>query len=833
MKRGLRLFAFVSQRKHLTLFFLFCILLSLPFFIIILSQSQDNRNRAAANSQISFVNSSNQEITEITTPEVRVRLNSPWPVSTTAMMPLGSDVLGQASGIFQVNSSLDDLNEVGGKIDTGYPASSKSIWIGNGGTRDTSYTGLRYTNITIPQNARILSAQLQLRPTQESWIALAMSIMGENKGNSNAFSETSLPSSRALTTQKVSHQSNAKWKTGRWYILSDISPIVQEIVKRNDWQSGNSMSLILKGAGGDFGRKFVYSFDGNALYAPRLSVVYETTNSLTPTPTRIVTSAPFITPTNTPTPTLQPTNTPIPISYIQSITLAEDSTFTKNVKTIDPVIENPLITPYTFSSSTAGQKTLYAKFTSTTGEARVYSHVITLVVNTPTPTHAHSMGENSMAMGRWNPNPKYDTCPKTEDTVRIKEIHDVYKVMGPDGKWYPTWHPPVDPATGCRFGHEHGRDPNGSTMFLFVQQTYGYDANSDGMISGDELATAGVPFGYVNEQLDVWNASKGITDGMRHEDHVGHKIEWENNVERDWSTVNGGSGRVPSGISCDFFMKMHQGTHSKDAFTNNLHELIQGYQCTDGIKMANAIMIRFGKPGEFSVGGVAGGFTPVPVGPATPPNSPSGSGLRSISTIDRVKEFILKPEGQWSLYSEGVYEDWISGNYVRTPNGTQLAYFDPHFAVFGPSRFYWSGKDPNTYGITRTAQDIIDNVGRSTDVCFMQENNGAEKARGGECDSLTNYGQIKTQIPYDDPRSPFNGLKREFYFNNLTVENTGNITLWYSDPFGNNAQTTPFAGGVKQYLKPKNDPQPYPYPFESNALGSDRYYGGDGVHAPN
>ena len=54
----------------------------------------------------------------------------------------------------------------------------------------------------------------------------------------------------------------------------------------------------------------------------------------------------------------------------------------------------------------------------------------------------------SAAMGKWTPNPTYDTCSQA--------FHDSYFVVGPDGKRYPTWHPPVatDPANGrdCTFG---------------------------------------------------------------------------------------------------------------------------------------------------------------------------------------------------------------------------------------------------------------------------------------------------------------------------------------------------------------------------------------------
>jgi hypothetical protein len=34
--------------------------------------------------------------------------------------------------------------------------------------------------------------------------------------------------------------------------------------------------------------------------------------------------------------------------------------------------------------------------------------------------------------------------------------HDAYHAADPEGTEMPTWHPQIDPATGCWFGHEHG-----------------------------------------------------------------------------------------------------------------------------------------------------------------------------------------------------------------------------------------------------------------------------------------------------------------------------------------------------------------------------------------
>lgn len=424
--------------------------------------------------------------------------------------------------------------------------------------------------------------------------------------------------------------------------------------------------------------------------------------------------------------------------------------------------------------------------------------VSTFTPTTPTATpgpSAHANGNNSQAMGTWNPTSR-DTCSKA--------VHDSYSVVV-DGKKYPTWHPPVDP-TGCTFGHEHGRDPQGSDLMSFIKSHY-------------ETVGNGLPFGLANEELDEWNKAKGVDDGMRHEDHVGHKIEWENNVElkrnKCLNTVAspGCFDKVNIGVQCDFLMKVHQGTHSKDAFTNNMHELQYFVNCTDGTKIAATKMVLFGSPGGFTANDKS---TVIKVGVANPLNSQSGNGARFIPTIEGVKKHILVPNGKFSEFSSGLYEDWLSSNYIRTADGKQLAYFDPHFAVFGPSRYYDPAKP--------------DNMGRSIDTCYITESNG-ERALGGECDLLTNYGRNMALISYDDPRSPFNGVKREFYFNQTVITNRGGNTIWYTDPFGGSAQTTPFAGAIKQYIAPIDNSRGFF--LESNAIGAGRYYGGNGVHAPN
>lgn len=668
-------------------------------------------------------------------------------------------VAGGNSATLDIYPSVpSDIINVDGAQISSPAAGQPQTWIGSAANAQNSYLGLRFVAPGLPSGAQVTSAKLAVTVSKEQWINVGVDVYALSAINPGTFTTAGNWTMPKLTTQKGTYSQNVKWLAKQYYTIDVTAPVKEALSLA---ANQNSVALIVKNTSPNaWSRKFIVSEFTNKAVAPKLTITY-TLGATNPT-----------------TPPLPTTTTPSSTSVTTTTTRPSSTTTSSNTSTT--------------TSSTS---------TTTTG-------------TTTTSTGSIPTGTPSHALGMWTPS-KWDTCPK--------ETHDKYSVVGPDGKLYPTWHPAIDPATGCKFGHEHGRDPKESKMYDFIKEHYAYDANGNGRIDQAEKDASGIPFGYANEQLDVWNAVNGIGNGMRHEDHVGHKVELENTVEM----VRNACGNTPAsdgcftmvkvGIQCDFLMKVHQGTHSPDAFGNNLHELAYFVKCTDGTQLAATTMVAFGAPGEFAAGGVAGGFKSIKVGTFNPANSPTGAGLRSVPTIDKVREHILVPNGQWSKFSEGLYEDWISSNYLQNAQGKTLAYYDPHFAVFGPSRFY----DPSKPNLLE----------RSIDVCFMTENNGTERARGGECETATNYGQIKS-MAYDDPRSPFNGCKREFYFNQTGLDNAGGSTTWYTDAYGKRGQTTPFVGSVKQYVSSVNNSKPYWY--ESQAIGAGRNYcGNNSVHAPN
>ena len=77
-------------------------------------------------------------------------------------------------------------------------------------------------------------------------------------------------------------------------------------------------------------------------------------------------------------------------------------------------------------------------------------------------------------------------------------------------------------------------------------------------------------------------------------------------------------------------------------------------------------------------------------------------------------------------------------------------------------------------------------------MCFTTEANG-DRAKGWLCDMATANGTL-TSLAYDDPRSPFNGVRRQVDINSNRIQNADGPEVWYTDPFGKNGRTDPFPG---------------------------------------
>jgi hypothetical protein len=134
--------------------------------------------------------------------------------------------------------------------------------------------GLRYTGVTIPQGATITNAYVQFTTDETNSGATSLTIRAEDENNASAFSESRYNvSSRRQTAAAVNWQP-AAWNSvglaGSDQRTPNLKSLVQEVVNRSDWNSGNSLVLMVTGSG----ERTAESHDGSNSKAPLLHIDY-------------------------------------------------------------------------------------------------------------------------------------------------------------------------------------------------------------------------------------------------------------------------------------------------------------------------------------------------------------------------------------------------------------------------------------------------------------------------------------------------------------------------------------------------------------------------------
>jgi hypothetical protein len=132
--------------------------------------------------------------------------------------------------------------------------------------------GLRFAGLTIPKNAVITAAWVQFTADEAQSEATALTIQAQAADNAAAFTTASADiSGRPRSIASVTWQP-AAWTTvrqaGADQRSPDLSPILQEVVNRSGWASGNALAILITGTG----HRTASSFDDSASRAPVLHV---------------------------------------------------------------------------------------------------------------------------------------------------------------------------------------------------------------------------------------------------------------------------------------------------------------------------------------------------------------------------------------------------------------------------------------------------------------------------------------------------------------------------------------------------------------------------------
>lgn len=131
--------------------------------------------------------------------------------------------------------------------------------------------GIRFTNVTIPQGATINTATITVDVEDTVNDDPNENIYGNDVDNAGTFTSTNSDiSGRARTTAVV--EWTATGVGAGTEVSPDISTVIQEIVNRAGWVSGNAIALIFDHLGTT---NFAFtSYDGSTTLAAKLDITY-------------------------------------------------------------------------------------------------------------------------------------------------------------------------------------------------------------------------------------------------------------------------------------------------------------------------------------------------------------------------------------------------------------------------------------------------------------------------------------------------------------------------------------------------------------------------------
>lgn len=152
-----------------------------------------------------------------------------------------------------VNSASTTVNyQVSASADDGYAwsvaeqdISSSYLMIGDNRTYSSPFymSAMRFTNIGVPRSAAIINARLKISSINTDYRGQVCGVIAAEASDNPADFNGRLVGGAALTTATVAWDFKDAWSPDTQYISPDISNIVQEVVNRPGFGSGNSIAI--------------------------------------------------------------------------------------------------------------------------------------------------------------------------------------------------------------------------------------------------------------------------------------------------------------------------------------------------------------------------------------------------------------------------------------------------------------------------------------------------------------------------------------------------------------------------------------------------------------
>ena len=153
-----------------------------------------------------------------------------------------------------------------------------STALANGFNPTVYYGGLRFQAVTVPQGAQITSASLVLKSAGTAFGGSGTNWgywYGDAVDNSAGWSNSARPDQRTYTSARTAVAWSA---TNGASVPTDVTAIIQEIVSRAGWSSGNALSIVGDGGAGGDGLALFRETDGLG-YVSQLNISFTTATS--------------------------------------------------------------------------------------------------------------------------------------------------------------------------------------------------------------------------------------------------------------------------------------------------------------------------------------------------------------------------------------------------------------------------------------------------------------------------------------------------------------------------------------------------------------------------
>ncbi|MFP5372660.1 MAG: PKD domain-containing protein, partial [Actinomycetes bacterium] len=220
---------------------------------------------------------------------------NPAAASTTATFPAAGTYVLRLTGSDGTRTAADDVTVTvtnsttltipvrAGSDDAEQRSASTSLdgtdleLVADGTSAQT--VGLRFTGVSIPKGSTITNAYVQFQVDEATTAAANLTVAGQAADNATTFTTAS---GNISTRQRTG--ATVTWAPTAWSTVGartaaqrtpDLSRVLQEIVSRTNWASGNALALILTGTG----TRTAEAFESGAALAPALHIQYTSTTS--------------------------------------------------------------------------------------------------------------------------------------------------------------------------------------------------------------------------------------------------------------------------------------------------------------------------------------------------------------------------------------------------------------------------------------------------------------------------------------------------------------------------------------------------------------------------